>query len=106
MKIAQFFDVVVALEDTGKQKPNALPFQVAARKLGLDPFQVLFVGDRPSRDIAGAHKLGMRTALAKYGESTTLMGKKRVSERQESSDFELQDFADILPLLRRVNKPL
>ncbi len=66
--ISEFFDVVVALEDTGRLKPSRMPFKQAIKKLGFKPEEILFVGDNPERDIKGAKRVGMKTALAEYGQ--------------------------------------
>lgn len=44
-------------------KPDRRFFEVALAKSGLSAGEVLFVGDSPEQDIAGAHAVGMRTAL-------------------------------------------
>lgn len=67
MKIDDFFDVVVGLEDTGRQKPSKLPFKAALKELKAKPEECLMVGDRPERDMKGAKRLGIKTCLAKYG---------------------------------------
>ncbi|MBW2977506.1 TIGR02253 family HAD-type hydrolase [Candidatus Woesearchaeota archaeon] len=67
MKIDDFFDVIVGLEDTGRAKPSRLPFKAAIRELGVKPSSCLMVGDRPARDVKGARKLGMKTCFASYG---------------------------------------
>lgn len=67
MKIDDFFDVVVGLEDTGRAKPSRLPFRAALKELKVKPSECLMVGDRPSKDIKGARALGMKTCFAKYG---------------------------------------
>jgi putative hydrolase of the HAD superfamily len=67
MRIGDFFDVVVAFEDTKNHKPSPLPFEAALKSLRVKPEQCLMVGDWPERDILGAKKLGMKTAFAKYG---------------------------------------
>lgn len=67
MKLDDFFDVVVALEDTGRAKPSRLPFRAALKELKVSPQECLMIGDRPSKDIVGAKALGMKTCLAKYG---------------------------------------
>ena len=91
MGLSDFFDVVVTLDDTGQLKPHKLPFKTAIKSLNVLPSEILFVGDNPSRDIDGAKKLGMRTALAKYGQVFPA-GKVK-------PDFELKEFADILGLV-------
>jgi len=67
MNLDDFFDVVVALEDTGARKPSELPFRAALRQLKLKPDKCLMVGDNPKKDIEGAKNLGMHTCFAKYG---------------------------------------
>ncbi|MEM7540857.1 MAG: HAD family hydrolase [Pseudomonadota bacterium] len=48
-------------------KPHRGIFDVCLEKSGLNPSEVLFVGDSPEHDIAGAAALGMRTALVTDG---------------------------------------
>ena len=67
MKIDDFFDVVLALEDTGRAKPSRMPFRAALKQLKLKPSQCLMVGDRPNIDLKGARQLGMKTCFARYG---------------------------------------
>lgn len=87
MGLTDFFDFVVALDDTGKLKPNALPFKAALKELGVPPEEILFVGDNPERDIRGAKRVGMKTALAKYGQTFPGKGIK--------ADYVLNDFEDL-----------
>lgn len=86
MKIDDFFDVVVALEDTGRRKPSRLPFNAALRQLKLRPSECLMVGDMPGKDMKGARQLGMRTCLAKYGAFGGVRGKW---------DFEIDDITEL-----------
>lgn len=65
--LAEFFDVVVAFDDTSQRKPDPAPFRAAIDVLGLKPLEVLFVGDWPERDVAGAKAVGLRTCFARYG---------------------------------------
>ncbi|HIH09758.1 MAG TPA: TIGR02253 family HAD-type hydrolase [Candidatus Diapherotrites archaeon] len=88
MGIADFFDVVVTLDDTGKAKPHAMPFKAAVKELSCAPAEILFVGDNPARDIKGAKDAGMKTALAKYGQIFPANG--------ISADYELNDIADLI----------
>jgi len=69
-----------------------MPFKLLLKKLRLKPSQVLFVGDNPDRDIKGAKKMGMKTALAKYGQ---VLGKNS----KEKADFELGNFREILKIV-------
>ncbi len=90
MNISEFFDLVVALEDTGKLKPSKLPFKQAIGKLGLNAGEILFVGDNPERDIKGAKGVGMHTALAKYGQ---------VVKSSVKADFVLKQPSDLVKVV-------
>jgi len=67
MGIADMFDAVVGIEDTGRRKPSKLPFRKALKELGIKPEESLYVGDWPDRDILGAKKMGIATCFARYG---------------------------------------
>ena len=54
MNLVDFFDVVLGYEDTGELKPSSVPFKKALKKMKFKASEVLFVGDNPKRDIAGA----------------------------------------------------
>ena len=49
-------------------KPFPYAFQLALRSLGLQPDEVMMVGDRVSTDVLGAKNAGLRSALVKTGE--------------------------------------
>jgi HAD superfamily hydrolase (TIGR01662 family) len=55
-------DVFVVSGDVGVGKPHPGVFQEALERLGAGAEQALMVGDNPIRDIAGAQRLGIRTA--------------------------------------------
>jgi len=91
MRIDDFFDVVVALEDTGKEKPSTLPFSAALKKLNVKANECLMVGDRPNRDIKGAKALGMKTCFASYG----YVGKKV----KVKADFVIDKIDDLVEMI-------
>jgi len=48
-------------------KPQPLLYRMALQRLGVAPEHCLMIGDRPDTDIAGAVRLGLRTALVRTG---------------------------------------
>ena len=64
------FDVVVISDELGRglRKPSPVPFLRAADALGVAPAAVVMVGDRPNKDVDGAHAAGMRAARVRTGE--------------------------------------
>ena len=59
----------VAIDSTvvGCKKPDARIFRAALDALGAAPREAVFVGDSPSRDMAGARALGMRHVWLRPG---------------------------------------
>jgi putative hydrolase of the HAD superfamily len=64
------FDVVVWSDELGRdrRKPAPAPFVRALELLGLPAARVVFVGDRPDKDISGASGVGMRSLRVRTGE--------------------------------------
>jgi HAD superfamily hydrolase (TIGR01509 family) len=58
--IATHFEVVVDSTRVGFTKPDARIFRHATDALDVDPADVTFIGDSPTRDMAGARAVGMR----------------------------------------------
>jgi putative hydrolase of the HAD superfamily len=94
MRLEDFFDVVVTFHDTGHRKPSKLPFLRAIGEIGVDPADIIFVGDWPERDIKGAKAMRMRTAFAKYGST----GK---AKRGIEADYTLGRIEDLLGIVRK-----
>jgi FMN phosphatase YigB (HAD superfamily) len=96
MGIESHFRFVVGFEDTGNGKHTGLPLMLALDKLrkefpGLVNSEILMVGDSIERDMEPARKLGLRTALSKYGQIGT--------ETSNSVDYELCEISDLLEII-------
>jgi len=79
MGIEPFFRFVVGYEDTESKKQTGLPLRLALSMLkkefpDLLNSEILMVGDSVERDVIPARKLGLRTALCKYGQTTPETG--------------------------------
>ncbi len=92
--IIDFFDTVVAFEDTGEVKPSPKPFMKAMRIMKIKPHESIFIGDNPERDIAGGGNVGMLTVHAKYGfpEKTDIR-----------ADYNISNFSKVADIIRSLN---
>jgi HAD superfamily hydrolase (TIGR01549 family) len=54
--LSQYFKTVVLSSNFGLRKPDPYIFLEAARLAGVEPAKCAYVGDNPSRDIAGARQ--------------------------------------------------
>jgi putative hydrolase of the HAD superfamily len=61
-RLAKYFDYALSSESSAYLKPNPEPFLALAGVLGFPPGEILFVGNSKRYDIAGASKIGMKTA--------------------------------------------
>jgi FMN phosphatase YigB (HAD superfamily) len=61
--IEELMRTVVVSADEGWAKPHPSLFLKAARELGVEPHEAVFVGDSPFHDIGGAKRVGMRAVL-------------------------------------------
>jgi putative hydrolase of the HAD superfamily len=58
---------IVISEEIGLRKPDQAMFHLAAERLETPPSDILFVGDHPNLDVAGAANAGMQTAWLRRG---------------------------------------
>jgi FMN phosphatase YigB (HAD superfamily) len=96
MGIESYFRFVVGFEDTGNGKHTGLPLKMALDKLrkefpDLVNSEILMVGDSVQRDIEPAKKLGLRTAISKYGQIEEV--------KSDSIDYELNAVTDLLKII-------
>ena len=95
MGIEPYFKFVIGYEDTNKSKHTGLPLLLALEMLrkecpDIANSEILVVGDSILRDIVPAKELGLKTALAKYGQKT---------EESGTADYELTEIKDLLNVL-------
>jgi putative hydrolase of the HAD superfamily len=83
-------------EEAGSCKPHRRFFERALEKAGLEASDVLFVGDSPAHDVAGAKQVGMRAALLLEAgaEPPGQFGKVVVA------DYEIHALAELIPICR------
>ncbi len=87
----EFFDTVVAYEDTYEYKPSRKPFEKTLRDLAIEPTDAIFVGDNVSRDVVGANNMGMVSVYAKYGDPAPTI--------PSGAHYDLRSFEDLLKII-------
>lgn len=63
------FSVIQSSESLRAYKPHHAVFGALCGRLGLEPGEVLYVGDSPIADVTGAHRAGLRTAWVRRTET-------------------------------------
>ena len=85
-------EFVLVSEDVGAYKPDRRVFQRALERLGLEPHEVLHVGDSDVDDVRGARMAGLRVAWVNRA------GRRRRPD-VPPPDFEITDLTGLLPIL-------
>ena len=96
LKIDSFFDFVITKADARKQKTSTAPFNVALRKLGVKANESIMLGDRISRDVDTAKKLGIHTVYARYGDSNP------AKSGTSGADFEINTISEMLDVVKKL----
>lgn len=63
--ILDYFDPVVVSTEVGLEKPNPAIFRLALERAGLEPREVLYVGDHDKNDIWAPNQIGIRAVKIK-----------------------------------------
>ncbi len=94
------FAIATGVEPLIIGKPQPLLFEIALQRLGIETEHCLMVGDRPDTDIAGAARLGMRTALVRTGRFAPGKPWPEGLPRADWDCDNLEQLSDALTLLR------
>lgn len=95
LNLHHFFDAVITFDDSEERKPSSVPFEMALKKLNLEPKSSLMIGDWPERDVVGAKKIGMRTAFAVYGDT--------FGTKNSGADWDIKDISELTSIIKRTN---
>ena len=93
----EFFDHWMSSEAAQSCKPNRQFFEAALEKSGLDPDSVLFVGDSPEHDVAGAKAAGMNAALIIDGDMEPPLQTGRDTVAPDYTIHNLTELKELLP---------
>ena len=94
--ILKYFETFIFSDEIGRSKPNSKLFNAAAKDLGVEPYEIVHIGDRELKDIEGSHIVGARAVLCTVVKDR---GSKNTKADAICSDFsELPDIIEKLDL--------
>lgn len=105
-----YLKVVVTFDEDKMRKPYPSVFRKALKELGLNPEEMVMVGDNPMIDLSGSKQIGMKTIWAKYGlqDIVTLDKAERLvfytqqqdtNDRSQIPDAEINSLRELQDLL-------
>jgi putative hydrolase of the HAD superfamily len=95
MGLRDRLDAAVFSSEVGMRKPHPVIFETALDRLGVEPTDALFVGDRRYEDIRGAGEVGMTTVQAVWFRADD-------DERGLEPDYLAFTPMDVLNVVRRL----
>jgi putative hydrolase of the HAD superfamily len=91
--LTQFFKVRILSSRFGFKKPDVRLFEIAMKKLMIQPEGSVYIGDNPPKDLIGAKKAGMKFILFR-------------SEYKPNNDFQpdghFNDYSELLKILEEM----
>lgn len=97
LELEDLFDEVVISGDVGAHKPSPVPFEAFAKKIGIAPKEMVYVGDHPLNDIEGSRNAGYTPVWVKTINHWLFEDIKR-------ADYEINTVAGLPELLKRIDK--
>ena len=84
-EIYKYFDEVILSYEVHMKKPDSCISEEAAKRLGVDLQECLFVGDGGSNELVGARNVGMKAIQAKWYTN------KHPQKRENIEDFQVAE---------------
>jgi putative hydrolase of the HAD superfamily len=84
-EIYKYFDEVILSYEVHMKKPDSCIYEEAAKRLGVDRSECIFVGDGGSSELVGARKVGMKAIQAKWYTN------KHPQKRENIEDFQVAE---------------
>ena len=93
--IKNLADLSMGTEECGALKPNPMAFEIMAKKLGIKPENILYVGNSYKYDVAGSKAAGMKSAWF----TSKRKAKKKKDINNELADIRFSNYADLMQVL-------
>lgn len=94
--LSKLFDDTIFSYEVGYLKPQTEIYEIALKKMNVNPERCIFIGDGGSDELRGAKKLGIRTILTEY---LLKSGKKQHYAIREFADYYIESFEEIKNIL-------
>ncbi|GAB4305659.1 MAG: TIGR02253 family HAD-type hydrolase [Promethearchaeota archaeon] len=105
LRLDKYFDTIVVSDEIGIRKPNHKLWLYCVEKAGVEPWEVVHVGDRLDRDVAPAKKAGVHAVLIhRGGKHDPYTWKDHVPDPETEPDFHVRKMGEVLDVVRKLNE--
>jgi HAD superfamily hydrolase (TIGR01662 family) len=95
--LTEYFKTVVLSSKVGIRKPNPEIYWEAARRMGVEPAQCVYVGDNPVRDVEGTRAAGYGMMILILEPETLAKEPPTGEVKPDHTIREIKDLLDIFP---------
>ena len=95
--LEDMFDEIITTSDVGAHKPAAEPFEIFAQRIGIDPKDMMYVGDHPLNDVEGSRRVGYTPVWVKTTGTWFFTD-------IEKAPYEVDTVAELPELLAKIDK--
>jgi len=94
--LESYFDEIIICSTPELRKPNSLPFEMMAEKLGISPKELVYVGDNPTNDVDASRRAGYTPVWVNTS------GKWQFDDIPRA-EHEIDTVADLYAVLNKLN---
>lgn len=92
----KLFDDAIISYEVNCLKPNCDIYNIAIKRVNVNPNKSVFVGDGSSDELLGARKVGMKTVFTEYLDIKDPYERKKI---MEVSDYHIVNFTELTSLI-------
>ena len=96
LELTDLFDEIIVSGDTPYQKPDERIFLMMAEKMGVEPSEMMYVGDHPLNDVEGSRKAGCVSVWVKTTGTW-------IFPEIEKPDLQIETVEELPSLLNEIN---
>jgi HAD superfamily hydrolase (TIGR01549 family) len=97
-QIHPYFNAVVVSEENGWRKPSPQIFQDALKRLQVEAYETVFMGDSPIEDIKGAKEAGLKTVFV----ASQFNSQKDLKKSKQEPDYIAKNLLAIYESLNQI----
>jgi HAD superfamily hydrolase (TIGR01549 family) len=98
IQIHPYFNAVVVSEENGWRKPSPQIFQDALKRLQVEAYETVFMGDSPIEDIKGAKEAGLKTVFV----ASQFNSQKDLKKSKQEPDYIAKNLLAIYESLNQI----
>ena len=93
----EYFDEIIVTGEIGVQKPDTRPFEIMAERIGIEPKELIYVGDHPKNDVDASRNAG-------YIPVWVMTMKRWLFPEIEVPEFCIKDVSLVPEVIEKLNK--